>query len=76
MQSGQVLPYVANTVNAKLSGPISNRQVATGTLSISLRVPTLQSVRDREEDLDSIEPELMLGKERFLWEHVWLNVVG
>jgi hypothetical protein len=75
MQTGRVAPFVPYTQDARLLAPIPDPQVATGTLVIALRVHLSRS------EWDSVHPglytpNLTLGMQHAMWEHIWLVEIG
>ncbi|MGO9339392.1 MAG: SpoIIE family protein phosphatase [Terracidiphilus sp.] len=75
MQNGRVAPCVRYTMDASLLRRIPDRQLATGSLVIAVRVHISR------QDWDSTymgyyATNLTLGQEHELWEHIWLQVLG
>ena len=75
MKVGSVAPFVAHTFFAFLLEPIPDRQLSTGSLVIALRVHL--SRWDWDDRFPGFyAPNLTLGQEHALWEHIWLLVIG
>lgn len=74
--SGQVEPFVAYTPYARLLERIPDRVLATGTLSIALRVRISQSEWTNTQNPGFYIANLTLGQEGTLYRDGWLAVVG
>jgi sigma-B regulation protein RsbU (phosphoserine phosphatase) len=73
IKSGSVKPYKRYTYSASLVAPISDRQIASGSLVIALRVYISASEwKDRYPGFT--EANLVLGQEDALREHLWLRM--
>jgi phosphoserine phosphatase RsbU/P len=75
MENGRVAPFANYLPDARLLKPIPDSQVATGSLVIALRV----HVSPREWTTTHpglFTPNLRLGQEHAMWEHIWLIVIG
>jgi hypothetical protein len=75
MQTGRVAPFVPYTYGARLLEPIPDREVATGSLVIALRVHISRWDWD-DSNPGYFAQNLTLGPEHTQWEHRWLTVVG
>jgi hypothetical protein len=75
MQSGKVGPSAPYTVDARLVKRIPNGAIATGSLVIALRVYISSS--DWVMGFPGFyAPNLTLGQEDALNDHIWLSVIG
>ena len=75
MKVGNVAPFAAHTFTAHLLEPIPDHQLATGTFVIALRVHL--SRWDWDDRFPGFyAPNLTLGMQHSLWEHIWLIVIG
>ena len=75
MQVGKVAPFEAYTLRAHLLEPIPDRQLSTGSFVIALRVHV--SRWDWDDRFPGFyAPNLTLGQDHALWEHIWLLVIG
>jgi len=75
MENGRVAPFAEYLNGARLLKPIPDSQVATGSLVIALRVhvsPTEWATTHP----GLYTPNLRLGQEHTMWEHIWLIVIG
>jgi phosphoserine phosphatase RsbU/P len=75
MQTGRVAPFVPYTYNARLVASIPDRETATGSLVIALRVHISRWDWD-DPDPGLFAANLTLGQEHSLWERIWLIVIG
>ena len=75
IQSGSVKPYKRYTNSANLVAPISDRQMASGSLVIALRVYISAAEWDDQAPGFS-DGNLVLGQENTLREHIWLDVLS
>ncbi|MGD0730296.1 MAG: PP2C family protein-serine/threonine phosphatase [Terracidiphilus sp.] len=75
MRTGQVAPFEPYTFSARVIAPIPAREIATGSLTIALRVHISRF------EWGSSYPgfyftNLILGHEHALHDHMWLTVIG
>lgn len=75
MQTGQVAPFAAYTFSAHLLEPIPNRDIATGSLLIALRVHISRLEWD-DQFAGFYSTNLTIGQLDALQDKVWLTVIG
>ena len=74
LRSGQVAPFVSYTTGAMFMERIPDAEVATGSISIALRLRILPAYWD--SNYSPISNRFRLGQESALDEHVWLRTIG
>jgi sigma-B regulation protein RsbU (phosphoserine phosphatase) len=75
IHSGQVAPFAPYTFSARLLARIPDRQVATGSLVIALRVH-ISHTEWGSAYAGYYVSNLTLGQEYALREHLWLTLIG
>ncbi len=75
IQSGCVKPYKRYTNSANLVAPISDRQMASGSLVIALRV-YISAAEWKDRYPGYSDSNLVLGEQSALREHIWLGVLS
>ncbi len=76
MQCGRVAPFAACIYGARLLEPIPARELATGSVVIALRVHISKLEWSDQGSPGFIAPNLTLGQEQALSDHIWLAVIG
>jgi phosphoserine phosphatase RsbU/P len=74
--SGRVAPFVPYTLNARLLKRIPDRQLATGSLVIAMRVHVSQTEWAHGQAPGFYAYNLALGQEHTLYQDDWLGVIG
>lgn len=75
MQSGQVAPYAAYTLGARLLEPIPDQQIQTGALVIALRVH-ISRLEWSDQFAGFYATNLSLGQQDALRDSIWLSWIG
>ena len=79
MQTGRVAPFAADTFGARLLERIPDRDIATGTVVIAMRVHISRTEWDDTYAgfyAGTQGSNLTLGQEDALRDHLWLTVLG
>ena len=75
MQCGRVAPFAAYTSGARLLEPIPDRELATGSVVIALRVH-ISKLEWGDQGAGFVASNLTLGQEQALSDHIWLLIIG
>lgn len=74
--SGQVMPYVPYTVDARILRRIPGRLLASGSIVIALRVRISSLEWNVEQDPGLYSNNLGIGQEQTLYRDNWLSLIG
>lgn len=76
MASGQVVPFVPYTSDARVLARIPDRVLASGAIVIALRVHISSLEWNVAQDPGLYSDNLTLGQEKTLYRYNWLSIIG